>query len=963
MRCTWVVVLLLLFSACAEWHDSPSLEGQEIRITFLHTSDIHSRLLPFRAQVTYTDATMGLEQENAPFGGIARLGYLINRERAKSHRVLYLDSGDIFQGAPIFNVFDGEAEFRAMSYLNPDAMVIGNHEFDTGLTNLINKAKEWVSFPMLAANYYFMPDNELGARAQPFTIINVDGVKIGVIGVGDFSSLSSLSDIGNSLKMMPINPIDTVNDYVGILRPAVDMVVLLSHAGLRHDQEIIAGTCGVDMVFGGHLHIVLDPPKTVKDNCGNDVLLVHSGAFAKYLGRLDVVTKRDSNGTLRVLSHEYELFPVDSTVPEEPKLAELMEHYRLKLNQVIDLTSVYGYSPKLLTKYGYEGGDSSLGNLVAEAIRKYARVDIGFTNTLGIRSNMYPGPITLDDMFNIFPFENSIVLMYMAGTDLRELLNYNTRRSSGRGCVSQMQVSGLEFVMNCNANPPPFYFDCWDEKLVPCVNGCEGSSKYDKCMKGCVNEDFRTCVQSASGMIEDKLCLDYCLPIAADDGLFEDMKECLYDCFPRAEELYLNECPDPLTESTEECGKQPIVGNSMYEVATNDYIAHGGSGFYMLKANSTQSDTELPLRDAVLEVIMTSGSCLDFCTDLDGDSDLSACSVFQGCLDKVGEFYSSFCEKVDKTGGKFGGMSQGCAADTGECFDDSDCYYPDVDCADGGCAKCESAAQCMSEDLESLCVDGRCVKWDHVCSNSRCTRRCETDDDCPGDAPGAQAQCVKGLCAPPPAQSCLSAGECINPYKVCYSEAPICQFDTDCGGAAICRSKMCIPDRTPCGSDADCDGDWFCSFGLCSPGKLGCQKDGDCGDGGECRGGICTASCGNCSAESDCPAGLSCVKNLCVAVPAECVDYRCRLKCTKNSGCKSGEICSSGLCLPGMCLQELGAEDRCLMNAEWFAQQTCINTGCVDSRVDGRIERILPENLDELQFGFIPNNPEDYDPL
>jgi len=64
-----------------------------------------------------------------------------------------------------------------------------------------------------------------------------------------------------------------------------------------------------------------------------------------------------------------------------------------------------------------------------------------------------------------------------------------------------------------------------------------------------------------------------------------------------------------------------------------------------------------------------------------------------------------------------------------------------------------------------------------------------------------------------------------------------------------------------------------------------------------------------------------------------------------------------------MCLQELGAEDRCLMNAEWFAQQTCINTGCVDSRVDGRIERILPENLDELQFGFIPNNPEDYDPL
>jgi len=237
---------------------------------------------------------------------------------------------------------------------------------------------------------------------------------------------------------------------------------VVSHAGLRYDEELIEATSGIDIVFGGHLHIVLQPPKVLRNKVGEDVLLVHSGAFAKYVGRLEVVVKRDAQGRMRVLTHDYRLFPVDATVPEDPKMAELMMDYRYKLNQVIDLTSVYGYCPKLLTKYGYEGGDSALGNLVSEAIRRFAHVQIGFTNTLGIRANMYPGPITLDDLFNIFPFDNTITLMYMSGTDLRTMLDYNASRSSGRGCISQLQVAGLELTMNCNAALPEVYYECND---------------------------------------------------------------------------------------------------------------------------------------------------------------------------------------------------------------------------------------------------------------------------------------------------------------------------------------------------------------------------------------------------------------------------------------------------------------------------------------------------------------------
>lgn len=680
----WILLLAAVSVAgCAEQHETPDIGSDPVRITFLHTSDIHGRLLPYRMQVTYTDSHLGLKQENEPFGGIARVGHIIHRERARADRVLYVDSGDVFQGAPIFNVFHGEACFRALSYLAPDAMAVGNHEFDTGLGNLIRQTRNWVTFPFLAANYYFMPDNPLRELVQPYTVVNVKGVRIALIGLGDFSSLSSLTDIGNSLGIMPYNNEQVVNDTVAALRPLVDLVILVSHAGLGHDQRIIAKTRGVDLVFGGHLHIVLNPPKTEKNLDGEEVVLVHSGAFAKYVGRLDVVAKRDDTGRLRVASHTYELFPVDKTVPEDPKLAQLMEEYALKLNQTIDLTSVYGYSPKLLTKYGYEGGDSALGNLVSEAIRRYARVDLAFTNTLGIRSNLYPGPITLDDLFNIFPFDNTITIMYMSGSDIREMLNYVARRSSGRGCVSQLQTAGVRFVMNCNPDPPAFYMEChdcghvddqggfvatnWSGCLRNCMETCSAGDT--ACIHDCIEVGFRSCVLSRSEIPEDTLCLDTCLSVGSKEYRFDDMRQCFMDCFPRAESVMLTDCPNALTaDDLSQCALQPLVEGQMYEVATNDYIAQGGSGFYMLKSNNTQSDTGLPLRDAVLEVIMTSESCLNYCVNREGNQDLERCSVYQGCIEKVGMFYEGFCDRIDKTGGaEMSGVLKGCADVDGTC--------------------------------------------------------------------------------------------------------------------------------------------------------------------------------------------------------------------------------------------------------------------------------------------------------
>lgn len=993
----WFLCFVLLLSACAEQHEGPELGDQDVRITFLHTSDIHARLLPYRMQVTYTDDHLGLKQENEPFGGVARIAHIIQRERARSGRVVYIDSGDVFQGAPIFNAFMGEAEFRAMSYLNPDAFAIGNHEFDTGLQNLIDKAQAHITFPFLAANYYFMPDNPLGDIAKPYTIVNVGGVKIALIGIGDFSSLSSITDIGNSLKMMAMNNEQVVHDYVAALRPLVDMVVLVSHAGLSEDQWLIANTSGVDLVFGGHLHIVLSPPKVVKNEEGEDVVLVHSGAFAKYVGRLDVVAGRADDGSMKVKSHDYTLFPVDSTVPEEPKMAQLMEEYRLKLNQMIDLTTVYGYSPKLLTKYGLDGGDSALGNLVSEAIRRYARVDIGFTNTLGIRTNMYPGPITMDDMYNIFPFDNTITLMYMSGSDLRFMFDYVARRSSGRGCVSQLQISGTEFVMNCNPDPPTYYFECnecghedtdgnwvetdWDGCLKNCQGPCQET--YSKCLepcknngdciaacnepfkacsKQCIEGGFKQCILSRAESAEDSRCLADCLPVGSEDFDFDGMWTCLKDCFPRAQDIWLTDCPDPLlVEDTSECERRPLVDEQIYEVATNDYVAAGGSGFFMLKSNNTQVNTGLPLRDAVLEVILTSEECLQYCYDRDGVLDLQTCSVFQGCLDKVSSFYGTFCDRINQTGGRnMQGELWGCAIDSAACTRETDCYYPEFDCGGGTCAACKSSAQCMAVDPNSLCVDGLCMPRTMGCVAGRCKRICSSSDDCIGKHAAGEELCVDGFCEPAPSTSCMANRDCVDPFGVCFPSTAACTRDSDCAAGEGCRAGRCLPAITACQKDSDCAGG-PCVFGRCGGAKVACTKDSDCGQDGACVNKICSKPCGVCTLDSQCPAGLTCSRGLCVTINATCMDNRCRTDCSKDTECKSGEFCDAGHCIPVQCDGSWTGEDLCLINSAWFAQEKCLSVSCVDSKVDGRIGRLLPDNLGELEFGFTPNNPEDID--
>jgi 5'-nucleotidase len=605
---------LLISTGCTVERDEPNLEGQDVAITLMHTSDIHSRFLPYFFSPGQIDKGLGLVppagQTTALVGGISRISSILKCARGiygrpfcdslypevgdPASRSIHVDSGDIFQGAPIFNVFSGEAEMRAMSQVGLTAMVIANHEFDKGAVNLFTQWQRFGGFPMLAANYMFgdprdPTQNKLGLVVPPYIIVNVGGLKVGLIGMANLSSIQGLIEGGNSLGIRPIPEEQALSWAAQVLRPQVDLLAVVSHLGLDEDEGVAVSDSnltqdealsisGVDLIMGGHLHIVLNPPKDLPrfDSQTGEFLghtvLCHSGAFAKYVGRLDLVvhvpSKEEKAAGIRggIKSYVYRVIPVNEDVPEDPDLVRLLEPYQLQMNRRLNLTQVFalipcdrnqtGNCPKVV-RNAPEGGDSQLGNLVATAMRLRRRVEADFalTNSLGIRADFESGPLDLEQMYNVFPFENTIATMFLSGVEVKQMLDFVAARSSERGCRAQAQVSGIYFDMVCARGD------------VEC----------------CPDGDDPDAVACRSGQTPAHPC---------------------------AKNIYLGDgCRKP-DGSMDTARCRPLDAFALYRVAVNDYIANGGSGFSVLKRNTTKFNTGISLRDALIDYIRTlEGTC------------------------------------------------------------------------------------------------------------------------------------------------------------------------------------------------------------------------------------------------------------------------------------------------------------------------------------------------------------------
>jgi 5'-nucleotidase len=265
---------------------SASAAGRQVRLTILHTNDMHSRIDPFPAG----------GGQWADQGGMARRAALVAKIRQEQPNVLLLDAGDIWQGTPYFNFFGGELEFKLMSQMNYDAATLGNHDFDNGLGGL-ERQLPFAQFPFIIANYDFS-QTPLKGRFQPYKVFEKQGVRIGVFGLGiELSGLVGDKNFGGTKYL---DPIAVAKEQVQHLRGAekCDLVICLSHLGYKYesakvdDHKLAATVPGIDLILGGHTHTFLDTPTVVEGGQGQRTLINQVGWSGIKLGRIDYVFDR-----------------------------------------------------------------------------------------------------------------------------------------------------------------------------------------------------------------------------------------------------------------------------------------------------------------------------------------------------------------------------------------------------------------------------------------------------------------------------------------------------------------------------------------------------------------------------------------------------------------------------------------------------------------------------------------------
>ncbi len=258
----------------------------QVRLTILHTNDVHSRIEPFPMD---GGKYQGL-------GGVARRAAIVENIRREQRNVLLLDAGDIVQGTPYFNLFGGKPELELMSSMEYDAATLGNHEFDNGPDGLLYML-QYARFPILIANYDFS-NTVLKGKTKEYTIFKKQGIRIGVFGLG--IELDGLVDPRHHRDVRYLDPVATANTVAARLRHdhKCSFIICLSHLGYQYnsnrvsDTVLAAQTHDIDLIIGGHTHTFMTQPERVRNLNGKMTTINQVGFGGINLGRLDYVFER-----------------------------------------------------------------------------------------------------------------------------------------------------------------------------------------------------------------------------------------------------------------------------------------------------------------------------------------------------------------------------------------------------------------------------------------------------------------------------------------------------------------------------------------------------------------------------------------------------------------------------------------------------------------------------------------------
>ena len=419
-------------------------------IRILWTNDTHGYLSPLYHREEGDNQFIDRAKREGRVGGFAYIATIVKKQRKElEDRTLLLDSGDTWHGTVVPVRMAGTPVVELMNIMGYDAMVPGNVDFfydEDTLENLYSAAE----FPILMANIY---DAEWEERAdlpnvQPYTIKKINGLKVGILGM----TYHWMSKVTEHTKWSFGLRFDEVQNDIYHLRDNenVDLIILLSHMGWKADLKYAEKVSGIDVIVGAHTHDILYRPTIVRnEESGKDVLIVQSGSHGKMLGQLDL--KVNDRG---IIAYEQTLFPIHTKeIAPDPEIENIIEKFRAPYKA--ELERVIGETSSLLYRQGT--WQSTADNLVTDALRARTKQNIVVKQPGRYGATILPGPITVEDVYNIIPAETSIYHMQFSGNQLRTIFEASIDNVINKDAFQQIgaymiRFSGLE--LNVDLSKP-----------------------------------------------------------------------------------------------------------------------------------------------------------------------------------------------------------------------------------------------------------------------------------------------------------------------------------------------------------------------------------------------------------------------------------------------------------------------------------------------------------------------------
>lgn len=350
---------------------------------------------------------------NEDQGGLDRIASGIEHYESQGNAIK-IANGDMFQGTFLSSSLKGLPMLDALNELDFDAFVIGNHEFDWGLDE-IKKYKDGdvsngeAEFPFLGANIMDTDTGKMVDWMDAYTIVEVDGVRIGIIGVIGQVQSSILATALNGYEFLDAGEI--VDDYAKELRTTkdCDVVIVAAHEDNYELNTTIASYTDdsrVDAIFTGHSHIPTDDE--IKSANGTDICVLQNGGYGESFAVLTLTF--DENGTLS--DTDGTLIDTDQ-YNDEGSLNSVFNKYA---DQIAE-------GERVLFSIPTDAPRDEIGVLaVNEMFLKY-EVDLAILNSGGVRSGISAGEVTYADIFKVFPFENEVYVMTISGEKMIMLRN------------------------------------------------------------------------------------------------------------------------------------------------------------------------------------------------------------------------------------------------------------------------------------------------------------------------------------------------------------------------------------------------------------------------------------------------------------------------------------------------------------------------------------------------------------